>query len=166
MNEKKKKSMVEVCGYLCWKVNVVGVGGRRGCVSTPREMRLLLVGYRDCWWTAALLMYGSRMYGCERWTIKKTERWRTNAFKLVLGKTLEALGLKRDRTSQSSRKSTQNTHWKDWCRSWSSNTLATWCKEPTLGKDPDVGNVWGQEEKGATENEIAGWHHLLNRHEF
>ena len=30
-----------------------------------------------------------------------------------------------------SRKSVLNTHWKDWCWSWSSNTLATWCKELT-----------------------------------
>ena len=30
--------------------------------------------------------------------------------------------------------STLNLHWKDWCWSWSSNTLATWCKEPTHRK--------------------------------
>ena len=33
-------------------------------------------------------------------------------------------------------------------------------------KDPEAGKVWGQEEKGATENEMVGWHHQLNRHEF
>ena len=31
----------------------------------------------------------------------------------------------------------------------------------TLGKDPDAGRDWGQEEKGTTEDEIAGWHHQL-----
>ena len=35
-----------------------------------------------------------------------------------------------------------------------------------IGKDPDAGRDWGQEEKGATEDEIAGWHHRLNGHEF
>ena len=35
-----------------------------------------------------------------------------------------------------------------------------------IGKDPDAGKGWGQEEKGATEDEIVGWHHQLNRHEF
>ena len=35
-----------------------------------------------------------------------------------------------------SMKSTLNTHWKDWCWSWSSNTLATWCKELTRWKRP------------------------------
>ena len=35
-----------------------------------------------------------------------------------------------------------------------------------IGKDPDAGRDWGQEEKGTTENEMAGWHHLLNGHGF
>ena len=35
-----------------------------------------------------------------------------------------------------------------------------------IGKDPDAGRGWGQEEKGMTEDEMAGWYHQLNRHEF
>ena len=35
-----------------------------------------------------------------------------------------------------------------------------------LGKDPDDGKDWGQEEKGTTEDEMVGWHHRLNGHEF
>ena len=35
-----------------------------------------------------------------------------------------------------------------------------------IGKDPDVGRDWGQEEKGTTEDEMAGWHHWLDAHEF
>ena len=35
-----------------------------------------------------------------------------------------------------------------------------------IGKDPDAGRDWGQEEKGITEDEMAGWHHQLNGHEF
>ena len=35
-----------------------------------------------------------------------------------------------------------------------------------IGKEPDAGNDWGQEEKGMTEDEIAGWHHRLNGHGF
>ena len=34
------------------------------------------------------------------------------------------------------------------------------------GKDPDAGKDWRQEENGMTENEVVGWHHQLNRHEF
>ena len=35
-----------------------------------------------------------------------------------------------------------------------------------IGKDPDAGKDWRQEEKGTTEDEMAGWHHQLNGHEF
>ena len=35
-----------------------------------------------------------------------------------------------------------------------------------IGKDPDAGRDWGQEEKGTTEDEMAGWHHWLDGHEF
>ena len=34
------------------------------------------------------------------------------------------------------------------------------------GKDPDAGKDWGQEEKGVTEDEIVGWYHHVNGHEF
>ena len=35
-----------------------------------------------------------------------------------------------------------------------------------LGKDPDAGKDWRQEEKGMTEDEVVGWHHWLSGHEF
>ena len=35
-----------------------------------------------------------------------------------------------------------------------------------VGKDPDAGKDWGQEEKGTTEDEMVGWHQWLNGHEF
>ena len=35
-----------------------------------------------------------------------------------------------------------------------------------IGKDPDAGRDWGQEEKGTTEDEMAGYHHELEEHEF
>ena len=39
-------------------------------------------------------------------------------------------------------------------------------KSQLFGKDPDNGKDLGQEAKGVTEDEMVGWHHLLNRHEF
>ena len=39
-------------------------------------------------------------------------------------------------------------------------------KSRFIGEDPDVGIDWRQEEKGITEDEIVGWHHWLNGHEF
>ena len=35
-----------------------------------------------------------------------------------------------------------------------------------IGKDPDAGKDWGEEEKGTTEDEMVGWYHQLNGHEF
>ena len=35
-----------------------------------------------------------------------------------------------------------------------------------IGKDFDAGKDWGQEKKGTTEDEMAGWHHQLDGHEF
>ena len=48
-------------------------------------------------------------------------------------------------------------------------TLVLWpphAKNWVTGKDPDAGRDWGQEEKGTTEDEMAGWHHWLNGPEF
>ena len=36
----------------------------------------------------------------------------------------------------------------------------------SIGKDPDAGRDWGQEEKGTTEDEVVGWHHQLDGREF
>ena len=48
-------------------------------------------------------------------------------------------------------------------------TLILWppdAKSWLFWKDPDAGKDWGQEEKGTTEDEMVGWHHQLNGHEF
>ena len=39
-------------------------------------------------------------------------------------------------------------------------------KSQLIGKDPDVGKDWRQEEKGVTEDEMVGWYHWINGHEF
>ena len=58
-----------------------------------------------------------------------------------------------------SKRSTLNIHWKDWCWSWGSNTLATWCEVPTHWK-----RFWCWERLRAggeegTEDEMVEWHH-------
>ena len=79
----------------------------------------------------------------------------------------ESLGLRGDQTSQSERKSVLTIYWKDWCWNWSSNTfLPSDVKSQLIGKDLDAGKDWRKEEKGATEDEMVGWHHQLDRHEF
>ena len=90
------------------------------------------------------------MYRCESWAIKKAE--------LLLNcvareDSWESLGQQGDQMSQSYRESTLNIHWKTWCWSWSSHTLATWWEEPTHWKKP-----WCWERlKAGGEREDRGW---------
>ena len=44
-------------------------------------------------------------------------------------------------------------HWKDWC--WSSNTMATWCEQPTHWNKPWYWGNWRQKEKNAAEDEMV-----------
>ena len=78
----------------------------------------------------------------------------------------ESLGLQGDQTSQPWRKSVLNIHWKGWCWSWNSSIWLPDVKIWLIGKDPDAGKDWMWEEKGTTEDEMAGCHHWLNGHEF
>ena len=109
------------------------------------------------------------MYGCESWTVKKAERWKIDAFELWCwsSKTLE---------SPLDCKEIQPVH-PEGDQSWvfigstdaEAETPILWpphVKSWLIGKDPDAGRDWGQEEKGMTETEMAGWHHWLDGHEF
>ena len=65
----------------------------------------------------------------------------------------ESLVLRGDQTSQSYRKSVLNIYWKDWCWSWNSNILATWCEELAHWKRP-----WSWERmKAGEEGDDRGW---------
>ena len=86
------------------------------------------------------------MYGCESWTIKKAEHQRTDAFELWCWRRLL-------RVPWTARRSVLNVHWKDWCWSWNSNTLATWCEELTHLKRP-----WCRERlRAGEEGDNGGW---------
>ena len=65
----------------------------------------------------------------------------------------ESLGLQGDPTSPSWRKAVLNIHWKDWCWSWNSNTLATWGEELTHLKRP---SCWERLKVGG-EGDDRGW---------
>ena len=73
------------------------------------------------------------MYGCERWTIKKAECWIIDAFELWCWRRLLRVPWTSRRSNQSILKeiSPLGVHWKDWCWSWNSSTLATSCEELT-----------------------------------
>ena len=65
----------------------------------------------------------------------------------------ESLGLQGDPTSPSWSRLVLGVHWKDWCRSWNSSTLATWCEELTHWKRPWC---WGGLGAGG-ERDNRGW---------
>ena len=74
------------------------------------------------------------MYGCESWTIKKAERRRIDAFELWCWRRLLRVPWTGRRSNQSILK--EISYWKDWCWSWNSIALATWCEELTHLKRP------------------------------
>ena len=94
------------------------------------------------------------MYGCESWMIKKAEHWRTDTFELWCWRSLMRIPWTTRRSNQSILKEfSLNIHWKDWCWSWNSNPLATWCEEPTHLKRP-----WCWERlKAGGEGKKRGW---------
>ena len=94
------------------------------------------------------------MYGYETWTIKKAECRRIDAFELWCWRRLFRVLLTARRSNQSILKEiSPGVHWKDWCWSWSSNTLATWCEELTHLKRP-----WCWERlRAGGEGDDRGW---------
>ena len=84
------------------------------------------------------------MHGCESWTIKKSELWRIDAFELWCWRRLL-------RVPWTARRSNQSIL-KDWCWSWNSSTLATWCEELSHLKRP-----WCWERLRAGEGDDRGW---------
>ena len=112
------------------------------------------------------------MFSCQ-WNIKdwfKDHFYKVTHATSFLGKvgedSWESLGLQGDPTSPSERRSVLGVHWKDWCWSWNSNTLATWCKELTHWKKPWCWERLRAGGEGDNKDEMVGWHHWLNGHEF
>ena len=112
------------------------------------------------------MLFSVVMYGFESWTIKKAECQRIDAFELWCWRRFFRVPWT-SRSNQSILKEIKlYIHWKDWCWNWSFNTSVTWCEELTHWKRPDSGKDWKWVEKGTTEDEMFGWHHQLNGHEF
>ena len=94
------------------------------------------------------------MQGCESWTIKKAKCQRIDAFELWCWRRCLRVPWTARRCNQSilKRKSTLTIHWKDWCWSWSSSTLANWFGKLTLWKKPWCWERW----KAAGEGDDRG----------
>ena len=107
------------------------------------------------------------LFGCESWTIKKGEHQRTDAFELWSWRRLLRICWTARRSNQSILK--------EIISECSLEGLMLnlklqyfghlmW-KTPLIGKDPDAGKDWRQEEKGMTEDEMVGWHQWVDRHD-
>ena len=105
------------------------------------------------------------MYGCESWTVKKAERQRIDAFELWCWRRL---------VPWTARRSNQSIL-KEIGPGCSLEGMMLKLKLQYFGhlmrrvdwlEDSDAGRDWGQEEKGTTEDERAGWHHRLDGREF
>ena len=84
----------------------------------------------------------------------KAERWRIDAFELSNWRRLLRVPWTARRSNQSILKRwVLGAHWKDWCWSWNSNPLATWCKELTHWKSP----WWWERLKAGGEGDDRGW---------
>ena len=108
------------------------------------------------------------MYGCESRTVKKAERWRIDAFELWCWRRLLRVPWTARRSNQPILKEISPEYslegpilklklqilWTPDAKKW------------LIWKDPDAGKDWRWEEKGITEDEMIGWHHRLNGHEF
>ena len=106
------------------------------------------------------------MYGCESWTIKKDEHQRIDAFELWCWRRLLRVSWTARRSNQSILKEVSSEYSLEGLMlklklqflghlMWRSDSLAK----------IDAGKDWRQ-EKGMTEDEMVGWHHRLNGHEF
>ena len=107
------------------------------------------------------------MYRCESWTIKKAERQRIDTFELwCWRRLLSPLDSKEIKPFNPK----GNQPWIFIGRADAEADVAIlWppdVKSWLIRKDSDAGKDWRQEDKGKTENEMVGWHHRLNGHEF
>ena len=108
------------------------------------------------------------IYGCESWTIKKAERRRIDAFELCCWRRLLRVPWTARRSNQSILKEISPEYSLEG-RMLKLKLPIFWppnVKKWLIWKDPDAGKDWRQEEKGMTEDEMAGWHHQLNGREF
>ena len=106
------------------------------------------------------------MDGCESWNIKKAEWGRVDPFELWCWRRLLRVSLTARRPNLSIQ---GNQPWIFIGRTDAeAETPILWPpdgKSSFIGKDPDAGRDWGQEEKGTIEDEMAVWHHLIDGRE-
>ena len=103
------------------------------------------------------------MYGCESCTIKETEHQRIDAFKLFCWRRPLRVPWIARRSNQFILKGISPEYSSEGLMlKLKLQFLESWL----IWKDPDAGKNWRRDEKGTREDEMVGWHHRLNGHEF
>ena len=107
------------------------------------------------------------MYGCENWTAKKAECQRINAFELWCWERLLRVPWTARRSNQSILKEiSPGCSLKGMMLKLKLQYFGHLMRKVDSLEKTDAGRDWGQEEKGTTEDEMAGWHHRLDGREF
>ena len=106
------------------------------------------------------------IYGCENWTVKKAERRRIDAFEVCCWRRLLRVPWTARRSNQSILKIRPGISLEGMILKLKLQYFGHLMQRVNTLGDSDAGRDWGQEEKRMTEDEMAGWHHRLNGHEF
>ena len=102
------------------------------------------------------------MYGCDSWTVKKAECGRIGDFELWCWRRLLRVPWTARRSNQSILKEISPGCSLEGAEAEAPILWPPHAKSWLIGKDPDAGRNWGQEEKGSSEDDMAGWHHPLD----
>ena len=103
----------------------------------------------------------------QSWTIKRAEHWRIDTFELWCWRRLLRVPWTARRSNQSLLKEISPEYSLEGLMlKLKLHTLATDRKNWLIGKDPEAGKDWRWEKKGMTEDDMFGWYHWLDKHEY
>ena len=112
------------------------------------------------------IVFPVTMYGWESWTVKKAEQRKIFAFELWCWRRLLRVPWTTRRSNQDILKEISPGCSLEGLRlKLKLQYFGHLMRRQLIGKDLDAGRDWGQQEKGMTEDEMAGWHHRLDGHE-
>ena len=146
------------CAWISTQMFVRELGGilKSRDVTLPTKVRLVKA-----------TIFPVVMYGCESWTIMKAKRWRIDLFKLWCWRRLLRVLWTARRSNQSILKEINPEYLLvGLMLKLKLQYFGHLMRRTDSLEKADAGKDWRQKEKGMTEDEMVGWHHQLNRHEF
>ena len=118
-------------------------------------------------WLVKAMVFPVVMYGCESWTVKNTECQRIDAFELWCWRKLLRVPWTTRLSNQSILKEiSPGCYLEGMMLKLKLQYFGHLMRKVDSSEKTDAGRDWGQEKKGTTEDEMAGWHHRLDGREF